>query len=153
MTYNLILGTIANTELEGWTAGSELRDVDLSTVKALRATLKAVRKDSGKVIDQTKLWRVAMDVTSELRYTSGVALASCDDLIEALENATLGDSFLNLFDVVFGKSVDDVLETLLQTRDEVATKQKAIIKLEVELHKVAGQSVPSYLTGGEFFVR
>lgn len=153
MTYKHILESIAGIDLEGWSAGSQLSDVDLSTVKALKSSLKAIRKETGKVAKTSDLWSLAVEVTVDMRLAAGISLAACDAVLSGIEDATVAEMFQDPFEGVFGKHVDDVYESLLETRDEIASKGRAIVKLERELHKIAGLDVPAYLTTEEFSVR
>lgn len=153
MTYKRILKLIAGIDLVGWSAGTQVSDVDLSTVQALTSSLKAIRKDTGKVVKTSDLWSLAHEVTVDMRLAADISLAAVDAVLSGIEDATVAEMFQDPFEGVFGKHVDDVYEALLETRDEIAGKRRAIIKLERELHRIAGQDVPDYLTEKEFSVR
>jgi hypothetical protein len=152
MTYKHILKGIAGIELDGWSVGTQLSDVSLSTVKALSASLKALRKETGKVAKTSERWSLALEATVDMRMASDISLASVEAVITAIEDATVAEMFQDPFEGVFGKHVDDVYENLLEKRYEIATKRNAVIKLERELHKIAGLEVPAYLTTEDVFL-
>jgi hypothetical protein len=135
MTYKYILANIESLDVPGWT---DCGDVDVPTVEAMTAQVRAARDGSSKPRSKTTLWQDAMETVEMNR-------SILDNVIARIDREGAHDEFGN-------RLSRSELAILLENRSLWAEQLKSVVELEKSLYDLIGLEIPAYLTAEEIFL-